>query len=315
VQAAAFHHDPPLGEHEHLTPLAAVHIANVLEHQLQPSDELRVAPAINTAFLNEIGLLQRLPVWRAAFANRRAAGASPEVEPAEASQPSLITPVLSGTPPSRTANDLPAPAAATRTATLGEPGSEDGMPLLPTFRQRRWVYACAAAAALGFLALWLEIQPEVPVHALTPALTSTRAPVVVSPAPAPEPAPAAEPEDMPAMAVSEEAPEMDAAADPDPAPALPEPEPSVAAAPQVAATSAPAPTVAPTPAPEAKKQPEFRLNGIFYTVARPAAIVNGQRVCVGDWVSGATVVGIDRSQVTLQMNGQRQTCVFRKGTD
>jgi len=71
VDAAAFHHEPPLGEYQELTPLAAVHIANVLEHEFQPNDEFRVAPVINTPFLNEIGLLQRLPVWHAGLGNRR----------------------------------------------------------------------------------------------------------------------------------------------------------------------------------------------------------------------------------------------------
>ncbi len=43
VDATAMHHEPPSGEGEQLTPLAAVHIANVLEHQLRPSEECRVA--------------------------------------------------------------------------------------------------------------------------------------------------------------------------------------------------------------------------------------------------------------------------------
>jgi hypothetical protein len=109
------------------------------------------------------------------------------------------------------------------------------------------------------------------------------------------------------MAVSEQAPARDVAAAPDAVPLLPEPEPAVATAPEVTATNAPPST----PAPQEKAQPEFRLNGIIYTVTRPAAIVNGQTVYVGDWVSGATVVGIDRTQVTLQINGQRKTCVLR----
>jgi putative nucleotidyltransferase with HDIG domain len=307
VEAAAFHHEPPLGEHQHLTPLAAVHIANVLEHQFRPSDEFRVAPAINTAFLNELGLLQRLPVWRAVLAKRGTASAGPEAEPAEDGQPESITPVLSSTPPPLTANQLPAPATATRTATLGQTGSEDDVPVAPASRQKRWVYAGAAAAVLGLLALWLGTPPEQPVRALIPAPTSATAPVVISPAPAPEPAPAAVPEATAAMAVSDEAPAADAASAPNPAPTVPKSEPTVATAPQVTAANAPPPTLAP----EAKAQPEFRLNGIIYTVARPVAIVNGQTVCVGDKVSGATVVGIDQTHVTLQINGQRKTCVLR----
>jgi hypothetical protein len=308
VEAAALHHEPPLGEHQHLTPLAAVHIANVLEHQFRPGDECRVAPAINTAFLNELGLLQRLPVWRAVLAKRRAASAGLEVEPAEESQPELITPVLSSTPPPpRTATELAAPTAATRTGTLGQPGSKDNLLVALASRQRRWFYAGAAAALLGLLALWLETPPEVPVHALTPVPTLTRAPLVVSSAPAPAPAPAAVPETTPAMEVSEDASATEADTAPDPAPALPKPEPTVATAPPVTATNAPPPT----PAPLEQAWPEFRLSCIIYTVARPSAIVNRETVYVGDQVGGATVVGIDRTRVTLEINGQRKTCVLQ----
>src|ERR1051326_2068967 len=48
VDAAALHHQPPLGEHTQLTPLAAVHVADVLEHERQPDDEkMMVAPIIS----------------------------------------------------------------------------------------------------------------------------------------------------------------------------------------------------------------------------------------------------------------------------
>jgi putative nucleotidyltransferase with HDIG domain len=303
VEAAAFHHEPPLGEHQDLTPLAAVHVANVLEHQFRPSDEFRVAPVISAPFLNEIGLLQRLPFWRAVLAKRRIASAGPEVEPVEATQPQFIPPVPASAPPPRTANLLPAPAAETVTATLGQPGSEDGRPVVPAYRQRRWVYAGAAAAVVGLLALWLGTPPDLPIRARTPAATSSRAPVIVTPAPAPEPAPAAVPEATPATTVSEEAPATDAATLLNPAPSLPEPEPMVAIAPQVTAANA--------PPPEEKAQLEFRLTGIIYMLARPAAIVNRETVFVGDQVSGATVVAIGRTQVTLEINGQRKTCVLR----
>ncbi len=106
---------------------------------------------------------------------------------------------------------------------------------------------------------------------------------------------------------SEEAPVMDGAAFLDPAPSQPEPKPTAATASQVVATHSPPPA----PAPPAKEPPEFRLNGLIYTVARPVAIVNGQTVHVGDRVNGATVVGINRMLVTLQINGQRKTYALR----
>ena len=306
VEAAAFHHEPPLGEHQQLTPLAAVHIANVLEHQMRPNEEFRVAPAISTAYLNEIGLLQRLPVWHAVFANRLAASAGLEVEPAEPTQPQYIPPVPSSAPPPRTANQFPVPVAPTVTATSGQPESEDRMALAPASRRRRWAYAGATAAVLVLLALWPQTRPDQPVRALTPATISTRVRVVPSPVPAPEPAPAAVPESAPDMAVLEEAPLMSATAAPDPVPLLPLSEPTVVIVPQVAATKAPPPTLVP----QEQAHPSFRLNGIIYTVARPVAIVNGQTVYVGDKVSGATVVSIDQTQVTLQINRQRQILVL-----
>ncbi len=310
VQATAFHHEPPLGESQQLTPLAAVHIANVLEQEFRPSDEFRVTPVINPAFLNEIGLLQRLPVWRAVFAGRPAAGASPEVESAETSQPQLVAPGLSNTSPLLTANQLLAPAGMTRTATSGQPGSETTSPASVT-RQRRWFYAGAAAAVLGCLALWLGTQPDEPVRALTPESTLSEARVAVSPAPAPEPAAATVPEAVKAMAVSEEATTVNTVSVPDTEPASPEATGAVATASQVTATNA----LRPTLATEENARPNFRLNGIFYTAARPSAIVNSQSVYVGDSVSGATVVGIDRTRVTLQTDDGRRICVYLEGAD
>jgi type II secretory pathway component PulC len=87
---------------------------------------------------------------------------------------------------------------------------------------------------------------------------------------------------------------------------LPQPEPTVAPVAQVTATNASPPTLVP----REKAHGNFRLNGIIYTVARPVAIVNGQTVCVGDQVGGATIVGIDQTQVTLQTKGLRITLVL-----
>ena len=103
---------------------------------------------------------------------------------------------------------------------------------------------------------------------------------------------------------------MDAVLATNPATALRESGPTVATALQVTAPNVPPPA----PATEEKARPDFRLNGIIFTVARPAAIVNGKTVFVGDWVSGATVAAIERTYVTLQING-RKACVFLKGTD
>ncbi|HWX18416.1 MAG TPA: HDOD domain-containing protein [Candidatus Binatia bacterium] len=314
VEAAALHHEPPLGEQQQLTPLAAVHIANVLEHQLRPSDQgLMVAPVINAPFLNELGLLQRLPVWRAAFANRRAANPDPEAESGETNQWGAT--MLSTATPSRTANQLPGPAAATRTATSGS-GDEEPAVHASRYLQGHWVSAGIAAGLLILLALWFgketELNPNEPVYARTPV--SYEAPAVVFstlPRETVPPRETAQPvaEVRPAMDVSEEASatNVSSATVPEPEISRPAPEPTAVVAPPATVTNVPPPTVAPKEPPP----PEFRLTGIIYTVGRPCAIMNGKTVYVGDHIDGATVISIGRTNVTLHKNGQRKTYALR----
>ncbi len=53
--------------------------------------------------------------------------------------------------------------------------------------------------------------------------------------------------------------------------------------------------------------PSFSVNAIFVSDDRRLAIINGQRVRVGDSVSGATVVSIQKEQVTLSVSGKQFT--------
>jgi HD-like signal output (HDOD) protein len=296
VDATALHHEPPLGEHERLTPLAAVHIANVLEHQLSTdTDGMMVAPIINTAFLEELGLLQRLPVWRAAFANHRAADLEPEAELVETEQPESS--LVSEAPAVRTANHLPGPSTTTHTTTSLPSPTKPAL-LAPRF-QRRWMYGGVAAAVIALLAVWLNTQPELnqtePVYARTPS--AHREPVAPASISAPESTPAPAPQEQPAVDVVEEAP-----APPGPSgTATNTSETTVAVVPAPTVTNLPPAIVVPKP------QPEFRLQGIIFASVRPSAMINGQTVNVGDQLDSATVVAISRTTVTLQINGQRKT--------
>ncbi|HWD21050.1 MAG TPA: response regulator [Verrucomicrobiae bacterium] len=59
VEAVAFHHIPERGASAGVSPLAAVHVANALEHELagEPSH-------ISAAYLAQANLAHRLPAWR-----------------------------------------------------------------------------------------------------------------------------------------------------------------------------------------------------------------------------------------------------------
>jgi HD superfamily phosphohydrolase YqeK len=298
VDAVALHHEPPVGEYEGFTLLAAVHIANVLERELWlGEEEMKVGPVINTPFLNHIGLLQRLPIWRAAFANRKSVSLDPELTAAKAAESG--TAVLLAE--SQTLNQLSAEVEGTRTLTSGAERSENGNSTLKASQQRRWLYAGAVAVVVAF-GIWFGTQPALkqndPVYARTtvPQPTPTVAPTATPeavPAPSVAAAPAASEEPV-AQPTPTELVSTPAAVEP-----TPEPEPTVA-------VSAPAVIV---PAP--KSEPEFRINGIFYNTVHPSAIVNGKTVGLRDKVDGATVVGIGRSTVLLEINGQTKTCELK----
>ena len=303
VEAAALHHEPAVGENHELTPLAAVHIANILEHELRPEAEARmVAPVINTPYVNDLGLLQRLPVWRAAFANR----SSSKLEEEADTEPTVRLSMR-----------------GTRAHTARN--------------QRRWAYASVAAGVIVLATLWLKTEPEFntpePVYARSTIAEQT--PFGAS-LPVAESVPAVMAQVTATPSVSEKPTESsvstetapaqkEPAAKPEEPVAKPEPAkpvetvstPTTPAAPHQTEVSTSQPVVTNQPtntvpaAPVEKAEPEFRLNGIIYSVVRPSAIVNHRTVSVGDHVDGATVVWITPTSVTLQIKGQSKTYELR----
>jgi HD-like signal output (HDOD) protein/CheY-like chemotaxis protein len=64
VEAVALHHYPRrLGEHG-VSPLATVHVANILEHETHPDPTIILPSQINSTYLNELGLSNHEEVWR-----------------------------------------------------------------------------------------------------------------------------------------------------------------------------------------------------------------------------------------------------------
>ncbi|MGD1085105.1 MAG: response regulator [Verrucomicrobiota bacterium] len=64
IEAVALHHYPRrLGSHG-ISPLAAVHVANILEHETHPDLSIILPSQINSAYLAELGLAHREEQWR-----------------------------------------------------------------------------------------------------------------------------------------------------------------------------------------------------------------------------------------------------------
>ncbi len=56
----------------------------------------------------------------------------------------------------------------------------------------------------------------------------------------------------------------------------------------------------------------FVVNAIFVSSRRQIAVINGQRVAVGDVVDGATVTRIEKHAITLDANGREVTASLKR---
>jgi len=64
VEAIAFHHDPHRASLREFAPLTAVHVANALEHEDYPSDGTQGRLNVDKSYLESLGMLHQLPLWR-----------------------------------------------------------------------------------------------------------------------------------------------------------------------------------------------------------------------------------------------------------
>ncbi|MCK5149139.1 HDOD domain-containing protein [bacterium] len=64
VEAVAYHHSPGENMTREILPLAAVHTANVLEHELIQDGQDAIALKMDTDYLKELALMERLPDFR-----------------------------------------------------------------------------------------------------------------------------------------------------------------------------------------------------------------------------------------------------------
>jgi hypothetical protein len=308
LQAAALHHEPWRSADRTFSPLTAVHVANVLEHEASPDELCMIPPKLDEAYIAGLHLAHRVESWRAAVFTRdgvtvdpRAgavrAAAPPEAQPfAQPSAQLVMQPAepvpqpilqLVAQPPEPSSAPIPAPRSL-------QPSGWSS--------RTRWLLVGATAGILLLLA-WLSVdtrssQPQSPQTA--PAASSTPNPVPHNPAVAPDVQPTTDQAALPAK-LSDAAPVKPAAAATQ---GLPFFSPVV-----VRARSSTSEPVASSPAPAAP--PEFKLQSILFFTDDPSAIINGKTVRPNDRVGGALVVAITTSNVTLESQNQRKILTVR----
>jgi hypothetical protein len=192
-------------------------------------------------------------------------------------------------------------------------------------------------AAGGWL-LWKGLPwgkkntPETPALARTaltsnaaPASTRSSTPPATGLASTPSAVAQTKPTNTPAVATSSipsvtEAPKPPPSVAPKPKPTATTPPPVVAIAPPPLMETKPpaktttAPANVTSSSPPAGPPPEFpvlKLQGIYFRRANPSALINGETVFVGDVVKGVKVMAIERSAVTLELNGFKKIITFQ----
>jgi putative nucleotidyltransferase with HDIG domain len=64
TEAVALHHRPWRQHSNAFSPITAVHVANILDHEAHPDPNVILPSQINTSYLNDLGLGKRVEPWR-----------------------------------------------------------------------------------------------------------------------------------------------------------------------------------------------------------------------------------------------------------
>jgi len=64
VEALAFHHCPSRHGEEGFTPVTAVHVANILEHEMYSAESIQASSEVDDAYLIHLGLSRQQTEWR-----------------------------------------------------------------------------------------------------------------------------------------------------------------------------------------------------------------------------------------------------------
>jgi HD-like signal output (HDOD) protein len=290
LEVAALHHQPSRTISKEFTTLTAVHIANVLEHELTPDPEEPESMAkFDEAYLEKVGLLDQIDQWRECvfkrdFTKKPVAKPQHGKSPAPKAQTGeTVAARQGGAKPARVApaGAKPAPVAASAS------GSNSSW-----FAQnQKWVYAAVAACVVIGGVIWFAAGgSKSPDTTQTPSDSSAQAPSAAAPSAA--------------SSQTQTAATSSSAASTSTGSVL---SPTLVVRARTAGTSnaTPTPVVARPAAPLTFAS--LKLQGILYSPRDASAIVSGVMVHENEKVAGAQVTQITPTSVTLTYNGQSRT--------
>jgi HD-like signal output (HDOD) protein len=277
VEAVALHHVPTQAFTREFSLLTAVHVADVLVHEMEPRLDGLASPQLDMLHLKTLNLEDKLEVWRKAITGvgtERVSGHDSEPETRQALEERETSIIRPGAP-----------------ARVGQRRRASWLPWL-------LVPAAAAAAVVGGMLWFNGSAPN------TPLQVQARTKPEAEPAPVPASSLTAAPITAPAATLPQKAALTDATAPSNTVspPAMPLSLAHEDAAKPLISTN-PAPVVAPARTP----LDSVKIQAVFYRTEHPVAMINGRTVSQGDRFDGMQVVAIDRTRVTLSAGGVVRT--------
>ena len=287
LEAAAFHHTPSRTRTETFTPLTAVHVANVLECELHPGEEGLAAPKLDEDYLAAIGCGERLALWRESVKDRTSADSEKKPKPAQSPTTRAQSPAPGAPGPHHPSRPAPVQGAASRPLVSKVKASSSPHSSKMFSSARCWAYAAVAVLVL-LTALW----------------------VFSGAAPESQPVKARTLRARPAALAAGHGPES--------ANTPPEPAPTAAsnALAQAVASTNTSPdsnyqSAAIRPPPAKLTLADLRLQGVIFSSDKPSAIINGRMLWLHDWIAGARLTEIGRTNVTMEDEGRLKTLFLK----
>jgi HD-like signal output (HDOD) protein len=298
LEVAAMHHQPSRSISKEFSTLTAVHIANVLEHEVTPDpDETESTCKFDDAYLEKVGLLELMPQWREMVLKREFTKPTAKSRQERATAAKAKQAETAAAKPARVA---PAPVPAKAASTASKPSGQEAPWLL---QNKRWVYAAVAAGIVIPSVIWLF------------AGSSTSGPATTASTPAQTTASAATPATTPKTLASAPAAASTPNKGASPSSVASSSSSGSVLSPTLVVRARTADTASPAPAPLKPAAPiafaDLKLQGIFYAARDASAIVSGTMVHENERVAGAEVISITPTTVVLEFKGQRRTLVLK----